>query len=75
MRLALHLDEPVERVISRLAARGVRLSADTSSGMEQGSTVIEDLDGNPIERVEQGALPPKEKEEAAAMVSRAGAIR
>lgn len=66
MRLALHLDEPVERVISRLAARGVRLSADTSRGRERASTVIEDLDGNPIELVEERALTRKDEEEAAA---------
>jgi hypothetical protein len=44
----------------------VRLSADTSSSRERASTVIEDLDGNPIELVEERALTRKDEEEAAA---------
>ena len=55
-RIALHADEPIDRVISRLAARGVRIADGTTGGREQGSTLIEDQDGNPIEVVEEREL-------------------
>lgn len=66
VRIALHVDEPIDRVVSRLAARGVRMANGTHGGREQGSTLIEDLDGNPIELVEERALTRKDEEEAAA---------
>lgn len=53
VRIALQVDEPIDRVVSRLAARGVRVA--TGKGGAQASTVIEDFDGNPIELVEEGA--------------------
>lgn len=55
VRLALHVDEPMDRVLSRLAARGVRLAGGAPRG-EQATTLIEDQDGNPIELIEESAL-------------------
>jgi len=65
-RIALHVDEPIDRVVSRLAARGVRLANGKGGAREEGSALIEDLDGNPIELVEEGLLRRKKKKEAAA---------
>lgn len=67
LRIALHVDEPIDRVVSRLAARGVRIVNGAHGGREQGSTLIEDLDGNPIELVEKSALTRKDEREAAAV--------
>ena len=68
VRIALQVDEPIDRVISRLAARGVR--AATGKGA-RASTLIEDCDGNPIELVEEGALDrTREGEAVAAQPSR-----
>jgi hypothetical protein len=55
-----------DRVVSRLAARGVRMANRTHGGREQGSTLIEDVDGNPIELIEASALTRKDEEETAA---------
>lgn len=64
-RLALHVNEPIAQVVSQLAARGVRISGSRGAdGREQGATLIEDLDGNWIELVEEGALTQKEAEAA-----------
>ena len=66
VRIALHVDDPVDRVMSRLAARGVRMAAGTRTGGEQGSARIEDLDGNPIEIIERRGLDRRGEQEAAA---------
>jgi catechol 2,3-dioxygenase len=65
-RLALHVDEPIDRVLSRLAARGVRVTTGTSGTRDLGATIIEDLDGNPIEVIEAAALRRVDERAAAA---------
>jgi catechol 2,3-dioxygenase-like lactoylglutathione lyase family enzyme len=62
VRIALQVDEPIDRVISRLAARGVPVA--TGRGGARASTLIEDFDGNPIEIVEDSAVGHTDKEEA-----------
>ena len=64
VRIALHVDEPIDRVLSRLAARGVRVAGGSRTGREQGATVIEDQDGNPIELVEEAAITRARTQEA-----------
>ena len=49
MVLGLQADEPIERVVARLAERGVRLTGDATQS-EKGAVIsIEDPDGNQIE--------------------------
>ena len=66
VRIALHVDEPIERVVSHLAARGVRTANVKHGGRELGSTLIEDPDGNLIELVEERALTRNDEEKEAA---------
>jgi catechol 2,3-dioxygenase len=72
MRIALQVDEPIDRVVSRLAARGVRVA--TAKSRDRASTLIEDIDGNPIELVEEGALGRTGEEEAVSVPARGGRL-
>lgn len=67
MVLGLQADEPIERVIARLAERGVRLTGDTTRSEKAASISFEDPDGNPIEISESGPLSvPQDELESAA---------
>jgi hypothetical protein len=46
--LALQVDEPMERVVSRLTERGVRLSGEIAPPDSGTRVEFEDEDGNPI---------------------------
>jgi catechol 2,3-dioxygenase-like lactoylglutathione lyase family enzyme len=46
--LGLQVDEPMERVVSRLTERGVRMSGESTSPDSGGRVEFEDEDGNPI---------------------------
>ena len=56
--LGLQADEPIERVVARLAERGVRLTGNASRSERASSISFEDPDGNPIYVSESGALVP-----------------
>ena len=71
MMLGLQVDEPIERVMAVLAARGVRLTGGVARS-EQGAVIsIEDPDGNPIELSERGtsSVPQDERASAAPATS------
>jgi catechol 2,3-dioxygenase-like lactoylglutathione lyase family enzyme len=46
--LGLQVDEPIDRVVSRLAGRGVRVTGETPTPQEENRVEIEDPDGNTI---------------------------
>jgi catechol 2,3-dioxygenase-like lactoylglutathione lyase family enzyme len=49
MLLGLQTDEPIERVVARLAGRGVRLTGHVTRSTEKNASIsFEDPDGNPI---------------------------
>ena len=58
--LGLTIDEPIERVVSRLAERGVRLTGDIVRSEPDSFVEIEDLDGNAIYLWEVDTQPEPE---------------
>jgi catechol 2,3-dioxygenase-like lactoylglutathione lyase family enzyme len=68
MVLGLQADEPIERVIARLAERGVRLTGDTTRSEKAASISFEDPDGNPI-YIYEGGLSSVPQDELASAAS------
>ncbi len=58
--LGLQIDEPIDRVLSRLAGRGVRITGDIIRSGRDNFAGIEDLDGNAIYLWEVEAEPSAE---------------
>ena len=58
--LGLTIDEPIESVVSRLAARGVRLTGDVVRSRTDSFVEIEDQDGNAIYLWEIATQPAPE---------------
>ena len=68
--LGLTIDEPIERVVSRLVERGVRLTGDIVRSERDNFVEIEDLDGNAIYLWEADVEPVPEDDLVSASATR-----
>ena len=73
--LGLTIDEPIERVVSRLVERGVRLTGEIIRSGSENFVEIEDQDGNAIYLWEAAAEAVPENDVASAASTKVEAAR